>query len=361
MNQDRVNIPVKDKERRNLTLDIAKGFLIIFMVVGHSGAPAWLLNSIYSFHMPCFFIISGILFSNYYLDKPSLFIRKRMRSLWWPFVLWTFIFLCLHNLFYEFGIYSESINIKQFTKKLIASLFLLNTEQLLGGFWFLGSLLIANIVSLFYYKFIGMSKKKIIMGIIFFLLSSEILTVLNFKYYHLDTVNLLACGYFLIGTLIRSINLNKFINKKILITLAIVIIGLYSFQGKIEMGNLNPYNLIPYFLTSCLISWAFIMLLENFEYKTLGKYIAYIGRKTLDILIFHFLAFRLISLIKIYIYDLDIDYLSQFPVIEENNSFFWIVYVTLGLILCITFSLIKDSFKTSTLLLKKRKNQRLSA
>lgn len=41
--------------------DIAKGIAIILMVLGHSSLPAVIQNWIYSFHMPFFFFISGVL------------------------------------------------------------------------------------------------------------------------------------------------------------------------------------------------------------------------------------------------------------------------------------------------------------
>ena len=42
-------------------VDISKGIAIILMIIGHSGIPHFLNNWIYSFHMPFFFFISGVL------------------------------------------------------------------------------------------------------------------------------------------------------------------------------------------------------------------------------------------------------------------------------------------------------------
>lgn len=51
---------------RNVTLDIARGILIILVVLGHSihlnyGFGTYADKLIYSFHMPAFFVISGYL------------------------------------------------------------------------------------------------------------------------------------------------------------------------------------------------------------------------------------------------------------------------------------------------------------
>lgn len=40
--------------------DIAKGIAIILMVLAHSSLPAALQNYIFAFHMPLFFIVSGM-------------------------------------------------------------------------------------------------------------------------------------------------------------------------------------------------------------------------------------------------------------------------------------------------------------
>ena len=45
--------------RRIAYIDVAKALAMILMIVGHSLAPSYLLNAIYSFHMPLFFFVSG--------------------------------------------------------------------------------------------------------------------------------------------------------------------------------------------------------------------------------------------------------------------------------------------------------------
>lgn len=47
-------------KERDKTLDIAKGIFIILVVSGHSTFPY--TDVIYWFHMPAFFIVSGILY-----------------------------------------------------------------------------------------------------------------------------------------------------------------------------------------------------------------------------------------------------------------------------------------------------------
>lgn len=87
-------------------VDAAKGAMIVLVVFGHtwrgletSGLvpPALftLIDSrIYAFHMPVFFTLSGWFFISS-LRKTTLahFYRSRVHRLFWPMVLWTYLFL----------------------------------------------------------------------------------------------------------------------------------------------------------------------------------------------------------------------------------------------------------------------------
>ena len=57
---------------------------------------------------------------------------------------------------------------------------------------------------------------------------------------------------------------------------------------------------------------------------------SYIGEHTLEILTYHFLMLKVVSLLKIKYYDWDIARLAEFPAIEENNTYWWIAYTIVG-------------------------------
>lgn len=91
---------------RDLSLDVAKGIGIILVVIGHAwrgletagmiGRPALfhLIDQvIYNFHMPLFFILSGMTFQSWALRRPvGEAALSRVTRLLWPLVLWTYIF-----------------------------------------------------------------------------------------------------------------------------------------------------------------------------------------------------------------------------------------------------------------------------
>lgn len=70
-------------------IDISKGITIILMVIGHTRIPDFLITWIYSFHMPFFFFISGML-TNWDTDYSS-FIKKKSFFLLIPFFLYSIV------------------------------------------------------------------------------------------------------------------------------------------------------------------------------------------------------------------------------------------------------------------------------
>lgn len=74
------------EERHRVSwIDVAKGIGIFLMVMGHTGMPKLGNQWIYSFHMPLFFFISGMLFDP---DKYSMaeFLRRKMNTMICPYL-----------------------------------------------------------------------------------------------------------------------------------------------------------------------------------------------------------------------------------------------------------------------------------
>ena len=86
-------------------VDVLRGVAILLVVVGHSwrglfGADlmdeamfAGLDRSIYSFHMPLFFMISGFYYMRGLGATPGVFVTTKLMRLLYPMVLWTYVFV----------------------------------------------------------------------------------------------------------------------------------------------------------------------------------------------------------------------------------------------------------------------------
>lgn len=95
---------------RTAWIDAAKAFAIFFVVFGHvlrgaydTGLLAhdalfrWIDNSIYLFHMPLFFFLSGLTFTGQKLAWTD-FLRRRLRGIVLPYVIWSTALVAIKQL-----------------------------------------------------------------------------------------------------------------------------------------------------------------------------------------------------------------------------------------------------------------------
>jgi fucose 4-O-acetylase-like acetyltransferase len=141
-------LPKLNKSRQKLDsrIQIAKALAIIMMVVGHSGCPQGLLDFIYWFHMPLFFFVSGYFFKLSSCDRKWDFVKKKFRQLCVPFIGWSLVFLCFHNVLEHWHIINKGLyQPTDFLTQGLKYLTMTGSEQLLGGFWFLKDLFVCSI------------------------------------------------------------------------------------------------------------------------------------------------------------------------------------------------------------------------
>lgn len=154
-----------DFKGRNESVSIAKGIAILLMVLAHSGFYRYGCLWINIFHMPLFFFFSGFCFKEKYLDDSKVYILKRIKALYVPFVKWNILFLLMHNIFYYVNIYNDKYGFGDITSHLYSLSEMLkiglniitkmnDSEQLLGGFWFLRCLFIGSLIAFFLIKYV---------------------------------------------------------------------------------------------------------------------------------------------------------------------------------------------------------------
>lgn len=129
-------------------VDNAKGIAILMVVLGHvSYMPEAIHKVIYAFHMPLFFILSGLFLDERIVEIPFMyFLIKKAKTLMVPF----FVFGILNVLFF-FVLNSFSLSgPKSFdlAETMIDSLFFVRHS----GKWFLCGLFFSQIMLHFIYK-----------------------------------------------------------------------------------------------------------------------------------------------------------------------------------------------------------------
>ncbi len=325
------------------SVSFAKGIGIMLMVLGHTFFSVYGYTVIYMFHMPLFFFLSGYCFRVSHLDDFRNYAKKRISRIYIPFIKWGLIFLFLHNIFFHLNIYngtfgfegevSQLYGVSDYMKKTFLIFFCLSgNEQLLGGYWFLHTMFFASFI------FYGLLKLKmpIVGGLIALLLS----VLLYFK--GIPVVNIycgakefFAVSCMMAGYLYKSYSIDKFVDKYsiyvILICALLLISGSVYWHG--EMLDMNWIYTVPYFISAIAGSIIVLKLSKLFAEKTrrLSNLVSNIGNKTIEILTWHFLCFKIVSLMIIAYYGRPIEHLAEFPIMRPyNTQGWWICYFVIG-------------------------------
>jgi fucose 4-O-acetylase-like acetyltransferase len=338
---------------RNPSVSIAKGIAIILMVMAHARCGIWWQNYINMFHMPLFFFMSGYCFKEAYLSDAKGFVSKKLKGIWWPFVKWQLVFLLFHNVFFALNIYNDvygfrgSVSHEYGIVETFKNAFLIVTtmshgEQLLGGFWFLKSLFVGSLLFYFTTKITLYYKDDELYGKTDLIVGGIILTATLFMgfigkgipFIWIDAKDLMA-GFFIWSGYMY----NKFkftIEKRwlvIIVAALIVAVGTDFWQCSMLHFKGNFGLMMPYIATA-LIGTLMVFGLSGklaLHDNWLKRFLVFVGDNTLDILTWHFLSFKLVSLLLILIYNLPIARLAEFPVIEGfAYQGWWVLYMVVG-------------------------------
>lgn len=124
-------------------IDMAKGYGIICVIIGHITTPG-ITVWIYTFHIPLFFYISGYLLHSHYNMRD--FLKRKVKSLIIPYFCLS-ILVIIHELIFNNGLYFDLRDVSN-----EISLFIIQERQ--TPLWFIASLLWANILIFLVYKYI---------------------------------------------------------------------------------------------------------------------------------------------------------------------------------------------------------------
>lgn len=337
-----MNLDSVVNNKRDITISIVKAIGIILMVVGHSGCPQWLHHYIYMFHMPLFFFCSGYLFKPVNNQRDALhFMYRKVKGLYVPYVKFGCLFLLLHNIFYKFNIYNDTYGfgdnvssiygVSDFLVKALNILSMRDTEQLLGAFWFLRILLISSI--LLCLIFLLNKKNKInFLSIFVYLMSFLIILKICAYTFPVGSLPLIVSGilFMYIGYLYKQVERRELYSWCTFVPLCFCV-GIGSYVNFSDMISFEANNVIPYSFFACVGILSILSVSSLLQKYGVAKLLIYIGDNTLIILSLHFLSFKLVSLLKIFIYDYPLTKLAIFPVINEHNDYFWLLYSFVGI------------------------------
>lgn len=337
------------------SISIAKAFAIILMVLAHTMFSATGDRVINMFHMPVFFFFAGYCFKEEYINNFKSFAIKRIKGLYIPYVKYSILFLLLHNVFFYLNIYNDTfgwrgnVSYEYGLKDIVLRILHIITgmwghEQLLGGFWFLGTLFWASFLAFFAIKII---KRHYVVVALFFILAM----VASYFNKHVPVVGvgakeLTAALIFYIGYLSKKRNRMRISVWIYPISLLGVMLG--ARYWPMTLLNVTYWKVIPWTFTAILGTIGLFNFCRGLEKKEfLGKrFLIYIGDNTLSILTWHFLCFKIVSLFIIGIYQYPIRQLAEFPTIVEcSKKGWWILYLFVGILFPIGFHFVLSKIK----------------
>ena len=348
------------------------------MVIAHAEAPGWLCQFIFEFHMPLFFITAGYFFSTKYLHDEATFVKKRIKGLYLPFVKWAVFFLIIHNWMFDLGILNEVYGNEAggvlhpwSAHQIQQNLWNIFTAMggydafLCGAFWFFRGLFVASILYLIIYKVmdVGISRLSRIPRISRvprissrlsastpYLICLIMLLLCGWKTWEgLKVINLvqggyrdmMGCFFFGIGFIFRqySERYRALMSRHHTDIWTTVLFGIIVFLfSRYLVANMNWRSTFTQFLSlpvpailGFLMTYNISRWIDTGENR-LKRFLVYVGDHTLNIFIFHIVSYKVVSLIKIWYYGLDIRQIGCHMVIHDysQQDAFWILYTVAG-------------------------------
>lgn len=341
---------------RDNSVTIAKGIAIILMVMGHGGCPSWLNEYLFMLRMPLFFFMSGFCFKLKYLDDYKTFMSKRFNGIYKPYVKWSIFFLLMHNIFYHLNIYNDTYGIHGYPTKLytindfIHHLFYIlipmnGNEPLTGIYWFLKSLFWGSIIFYIVRKYV----KRLDLCVILLLAITMLLSYTHYSIpiFAISSREFLAALFILIGHLFKDKHIS-FPTSLIWIIIYGTIVGIGAYFFPTSMLKFNISNLIQYIicaLSGTLMIFAISKHLVKIGTNWFTNILIYTGNHTFNVLTWHLLSFKIVSLLIIFIYHLPFKQVAETTI--QTNHGWWILYTIVGnaipLIWIYYYEKIKDS------------------
>ena len=289
-------------------IDICKFLAITIMCLGHIGVPANISDLLHIFHMPVFFLLSGICFkAEKYTDFP-MFLKARCKTLLIPHLFWSITMYIVWRMYCKFSMLGRPVSFPSFLWMILTKD---ASDVQFGGFgviqWFFTSLFFAELL---FYSVLTISQKCKHKKEMIFLLCL-CLALAGFFVSKLTSYNPLGIVASFMGVLFYGVGFiwknyyyngfDKKINNMraifqdigILIVLFIIVLFVWKYNGSTNMRTSSYNNFMLFVLGAIAGSYILIYASHYIEKISqnrqmfLYRYMLYIGQNTLIILVFN--------------------------------------------------------------------------
>ena len=315
------------------------------MVIGHSSAPAEIHHFIYTFHMPLFFIIAGYLM-NYekWKDRFDAFIKKRIERMILPyFFMSIFVFYPLWYIavmgFSKYKTHDIADPLMVFTDIFYAT-FVGDGMSFNSPLWFLPCLFVAELL---FFCVLSISKN--------FYFRCAIVCAFAIIGYSVKWMNLpwsidialVVQVFLLFGYIIKKINFSR----KYLIIFVPILLFINDING-IDISHRLYGNIFCCYIGG-IVGTLSILIISNIlcDYmKMVMTWLAYLGKQSMAILMWHGWLLKIISMTMGYLLHISFD---------DTKKLYWCIIVSCAIGLSLLILMIKNKIQeklTSPLLSK---------
>ena len=205
-----------------------------------------------------------------------------------------------------------------------------DNEELLGGYWFLHSLFFGSIIFYVARKVIG--KIFVCGGILLCLAFASKLFDVDVPYFGIGSRTFLAAFFIMCGHALGFYQV-KIPTQWYVLLASALFVGAGAYFIHTSMVTYTYVKVLPYAITAIIgtiMLFGISTLILQKDGKT-NKFLVFVGGHTLDVLTWHFLSFKLVSLLLIWIYGWPIEHLAEFPVITDlAGRGWWALYFLVG-------------------------------
>lgn len=324
---------------------------MILVVWLHAEGPFFALIS--RLTVPAFFMVSGYLYNSDNSFK-KFFIRK-VHTLYIPFVFWNVL---ASTLTAALGLIPYTLS--EFIKHIVLIFLTVDKDgAVFGGSWFIASLFLISVI----FKFIDyvivrrivdkingkLSKfrPQFCVGINLIIFSLVALFASHVTLPFRMSRTFVLGFFYALGVITKEIakkrrnnrlSLNPVIIKYFI---AIVAVGLYVSIASTCYTDLG-FNVFEnrglYILEVICGSYVIYITSELLgKITAVSKLLAYVGRHTIDIVLWQFVFFRLVIMLQLYLYHEPLSMITQtYPTYDSSHGW-WIVYTVVGVVLSLAF------------------------
>lgn len=339
---------MKKIKYRKSWIDICRGVGILLVLYGHVLGSDQSRYFIYSFHMPLFFFLSGLVFNTRDAESYKIFIKKNLKQIILPYYVFAGITLLLWLLFIQ---PSASNHISQEIWGIIYGNGIFPSLEFNSPLWFLPCLFITKFFYMLMHKYLRSVHQKyislVVFGTVGYVLSAFFpLIKLPFSIEVAFTaVVFFGFGHLLLQlTLLKAtIKANTWLAAIIMSVLACVLAWVHFRMSGLQIDmRINQLNNIFLFY-SAAFSGIFAVISISYIVKK-NRFIEYIGKNTLLLFIWHYPLYLVIT-----------SFLSSFPITQNAllKNFFPTLYTIVAVLLILSCHILITKFKTSYAILNK--------